>query len=125
MVATRLGLGKGEAHTGLNRYRNIFRGGAGPLAPAPPLRHAPGEEDLCAEGRVAVLEALRSYAGFGIEERTWVRTRVRQRMIDAIRRLDVRTRDEVRKEGERERARMASGVGEPTTQQYSVRRLVS
>jgi RNA polymerase sigma factor for flagellar operon FliA len=53
-------------------------------------------EDLWAEGRIAVLEALRTYQGFGIEERTWVGTRIRQRMIDAIRRLDVRTRDELR-----------------------------
>lgn len=125
MVATRLAWGNAEAHTALTRYETIVRAVARRLTPAARFGHALDEEDLCAEGRVAVLEALRSYAGFGIEERTWVRTRVRQRMIDAIRRLDVRTRDEVRKEGERERARMASGGSEPITQQYSVRRLVS
>src|SRR5262249_51534064 len=54
------------------------------------------EEDLHAEGRVAVLEALATYEGYGIQEQTWVRTRIRQRMIDAIRRLDPRSRDEMR-----------------------------
>jgi RNA polymerase sigma factor for flagellar operon FliA len=96
------------------------------LAPAARFGHALDEEDLCAEGRVAVLEALRTYAGFGIEERTWVRTRVRQRMIDAIRRLDVRTRDEVQKAAERERARFSvDGEVEPHSQTFCVRRLVS
>jgi RNA polymerase sigma factor for flagellar operon FliA len=84
--------------------------------------HALDEEDLCAEGRVAVLEALRTYAGFGIEERTWVRTRIRQRMIDAIRRLDVRTRDEVRTAVEHDRA---VARGDEVTQESCVRRLVS
>jgi DNA-directed RNA polymerase specialized sigma24 family protein len=96
MVAARLAWGNVEAQTALARYESIVRAVARRLTPAARFGHALDEEDLCAEGRVAVLEALRTYAGFGIEERTWVRTRVRQRMIDAIRRLDVRTRDEVR-----------------------------
>jgi RNA polymerase sigma factor FliA len=126
MVATRLAWGNAEAHTALTRYEGIVRAVARRLAPAARFGHALDEEDLCAEGRVAVLEALRTYAGFGIEERTWVRTRVRQRMIDAIRRLDVRTRDEVQKAAEFERARFsADGAAEPVTRQYSVRRLVS
>jgi RNA polymerase sigma factor for flagellar operon FliA len=84
--------------------------------------HALDEEDLCAEGRIAVLEALRTYAGFGIEERTWVRTRIRQRMIDAIRRLDVRTRDEVRTAVEQDKVLARGGE---VTQGSCVRRLVS
>jgi RNA polymerase sigma factor for flagellar operon FliA len=126
MVAARLAWGNAEAHTALTRYEGIVRAVARRLAPAARFGHALDEEDLCAEGRVAVLEALRTYAGFGIEERTWVRTRVRQRMIDAIRRLDVRTRDEVQKAAEHERARFAAGGEcEPVTQQFCVRRLVS
>lgn len=51
-------------------------------------------EDLYAEGRVAVLEALERYEGFGVDERTWVRVRVRQRMLDVLRRFDLLSRDE-------------------------------
>jgi RNA polymerase sigma factor for flagellar operon FliA len=117
-----------EAQAALTRYETIVRAVARRLAPAARFGHALDEEDLCAEGRVAVLEALRTYAGFGIEERTWVRTRVRQRMIDAIRRLDVRTRDEVRQSAQRDRDR-ARNEGEadasPITREHCVRRLVS
>jgi RNA polymerase sigma factor for flagellar operon FliA len=66
------------------------------LRPVASVGQALDEEDLCAEGRIAVLEALATYEGYGIEEHTWVRTRIRQRMIDAVRRLDLRSRDEVR-----------------------------
>lgn len=126
MVAARLAWGNVEAQTALARYETIVRAVARRLAPAARFGHALDEEDLCAEGRVAVLEALRTYAGFGIEERTWVRTRVRQRMIDAIRRLDVRTRDEVRQSAQRERARQEGDEAEsPITREHCVRRLVS
>jgi RNA polymerase sigma factor for flagellar operon FliA len=94
------------------------------LTPAARFGHALDEEDLCAEGRVAVLEALRTYAGFGIEERTWVRTRVRQRMIDAIRRLDVRTRDEVRQSALRAKDTEESEARD-AAHDRCVRRLVS
>lgn len=122
MVAARLTWGNVEAQTALARYESIVRGVARRLAPAARFGHALDEEDLCAEGRVAVLEALRTYAGFGIEERTWVRTRVRQRMIDAIRRLDVRTRDEVRQSAQRAREPEPS---DEVTRERCVRRLVS
>jgi RNA polymerase sigma factor for flagellar operon FliA len=123
MVA-RLAWGNVEARAALARYEAVVRALARRLAPVARFGHALDEEDLRAEGRVAVLEALRTYAGFGIEERTWVRTRVRQRMIDAIRRLDVRTRDEVRRSVERERA--SSDVeGESKQRELCVRRLVS
>jgi RNA polymerase sigma factor for flagellar operon FliA len=85
-----------EAQEALERYEGSVRMLARRLAPVARMGQALDEEDLCAEGRIAVLEALSTYEGFGIEERTWVRTRVRQRMIDAIRRLDVRSRDEMR-----------------------------
>src|SRR5678815_1742522 len=86
----------GSAREALARYEGIVRMMARRLRPLARAGQALDHEDLCAEGRIAVLEALRSYQGFGIEERTWVRTRVRQRMIDAVRRVDVRSRDEVR-----------------------------
>lgn len=85
-----------EARDALARYEGIVRIMARRLKPVASLGQALDEDDLCAEGRVAVLEALSTYEGFGIEEQTWVRTRVRQRMIDAIRRLDLRSRDETR-----------------------------
>jgi len=124
MLGARLAWGKQEAQEALNRYEVVVRAVARRLAPAARFGHALDEEDLRAEGRVAVLEALRTYAGFGIEERTWVRTRIRQRMIDAIRKLDVRTRDEVRKGAEREKARLESGLHSLPTEP-AVRRLVS
>jgi RNA polymerase sigma factor FliA len=85
-----------EARSALRRYEGLVQAVARRLAPAARIGQALDQEDLWAEGRIAVLEALRTYQGFGIEERTWVGTRIRQRMIDAIRRLDVRTRDELR-----------------------------
>jgi RNA polymerase sigma factor for flagellar operon FliA len=85
-----------DARAALRRYEPLVQAVARRLTPAARFGQALDHEDLAAEGRIAVLEALRSYEGFGIEERTWVGTRIRQRMIDAIRRLDVRTRDEQR-----------------------------
>ena len=85
-----------EAREALERYEGIVRMMARRLRPVASLGQALDEEDLRAEGRVAVLEALSTYQGFGISEQTWVRTRIRQRMIDAIRRMDLRTRDEMR-----------------------------
>lgn len=85
-----------QAQEALEKYESSVRMLARRLSPVASLGQALDEEDLCAEGRIAVLEALTTYEGFGIEERTWVRTRIRQRMIDAIRRLDVRSRDEMR-----------------------------
>jgi RNA polymerase sigma factor FliA len=125
-MAVRLAWDDVEARAALARYEAVVRALARRLSPVARFGHALDEEDLRAEGRVAVLEALRTYAGFGIEERTWVRTRVRQRMIDAIRRLDVRTRDEVRQSVEQERARAAaSAQGEFAPPACFVRRLVS
>ena len=85
-----------EARAALEKYEGLVRAMARRLRPLANTGRALDEEDLHAEGRVAVLEALRSYQGYGIQEQTWVRTRIRQRMIDAIRRLDPRTRDEMR-----------------------------
>lgn len=64
------------------------------------LRHAATgrvleEADLRAEGRIAVLEALRHYQHYGVQERTWVRYRVRQRILDAIRKNSLYSRDEM------------------------------
>lgn len=114
-----------DAREALDRYEMIVRMSARRLKPVASLGQALDEEDLCAEGRVAVLEALSTYQGFGIEEHTWVRTRVRQRMIDAIRRLDLRSRDEMRLA-----VRHAAGQLEDTNDQergraIAARRLVS
>lgn len=95
-VEGRLSWRDADARTALQRYEGLVQAVARRLAPAARIGQALDQEDLWAEGRIAVLEALRTYQGFGIEERTWVGTRIRQRMIDAIRRLDVRTRDELR-----------------------------
>lgn len=85
-----------KAREALDRYEMTVRTTARRLKPMAAMGQALDEEDLYAEGRVAVLEALSAYQGFGIDEHTWVRTRIRQRMIDAIRRFDLRSRDETR-----------------------------
>jgi RNA polymerase sigma factor FliA len=95
-LQSRLSWQDADARVALERYEGLVHAVARRLTPAARLGQALDREDLWAEGRIAVLEALRTYQGFGIEERTWVGTRIRQRMIDAIRRLDMRTRDELR-----------------------------
>lgn len=116
-----------DARAALLRYEGLVQAVARRLAPAARMGQALDQEDLWAEGRIAVLEALRTYQGFGIEERTWVATRVRQRMIDAIRRLDVRTRDELRLATSH--AENAEGDADPQrrerARQLSARRLIS
>lgn len=93
---TKLAWSESQAREALARYEPAIRSMARRLRPLAAVGQALDVDDLCAEGRVAVLEALSTYGGYGIEEDTWVRTRVRQRMIDAIRRLDLRSRDEMR-----------------------------
>jgi len=85
-----------EARAALEKYEGMVRMMARRLRPLAALGQALDEDDLRAEGRLAVLEALSTYQGYGIEPKTWVRTRIRQRMIDAVRRMDLRSRDEMR-----------------------------
>ncbi|MGF1470077.1 MAG: sigma-70 family RNA polymerase sigma factor [Sandaracinaceae bacterium] len=94
--ASKLAWRNDDAQAALERYEGLVRAMARRLRPLAAAGRALDEEDLHCEGRVAVLEALASYQGYGIQEQTWVRTRIRQRMIDAIRRLDPRSRDEMR-----------------------------
>ena len=47
------------------------------------------------EARLAVLDALASYSHAAVTENAWVRTRVRHRILDLIRRFNHRTRDEI------------------------------
>jgi RNA polymerase sigma factor for flagellar operon FliA len=93
---SKLAWGNAEARNALTKYEGLVRTMARRLRPLAAAGRALDEDDLHCEGRVAVLEALASYQGYGIMEQTWVRTRIRQRMIDAIRRLDPRSRDEMR-----------------------------
>lgn len=93
---SKLSWNNAEARDALARYEPLVRRIARRLLPAASAGRALDEEDLCAEGRVAVLEALSTYQGFGIEEQRWVAVRIRQRIIDSIRRLDLRSRDEMR-----------------------------
>jgi RNA polymerase sigma factor for flagellar operon FliA len=131
---SRLSWHDGEARVALDRYEGLVHAVARRLAPAARMGQALDQEDLWAEGRIAVLEALRTYQGFGIEERTWVGTRIRQRMIDAIRRLDVRTRDELRFYAAQQQGSSAENDGEVSevesekrerARELSARRLVS
>jgi RNA polymerase sigma factor FliA len=96
MANGKLGWKDKDAKAALARYEGLVRSIARRLRPLASVGRALDEEDLHCEGRVAVLEALATYEGYGIQEQTWVRTRIRQRMIDAIRRLDPRSRDEMR-----------------------------
>jgi hypothetical protein len=56
-----------QAREALEQYEVTVRMTAKRLKPVAALGQALDEEDLCAEGRVAVLEALSTYQGFGIE----------------------------------------------------------
>ena len=117
-----------DARAALDRYEGLVQAVARRLAPAARMGQALDQDDLWAEGRIAVLEALRTYQGFGIEERTWVGTRIRQRMIDAIRRLDVRSRDELRFFAAHEQKAPSEDEdveGRERARELSARRLVS
>ena len=94
--ASNLSWDEQAARQAIKRYEGLVRLLARRLKPVAAVGQALDEDDLMAEGRVAVLEALSTYEGYGIQERTWVRTRIRQRMIDAIRKMDLRSRDELR-----------------------------
>ncbi len=133
-VQDRLSWQNADARMALRRYEPLVQAVARRLTPAARFGQALDQEDLAAEGRIAVLEALRSYEGFGIEERTWVGTRIRQRMIDAIRRLDVRTRDEQRFYASHDKLEQHDSIAPPSSDQLekrerarelSARRLVS
>jgi RNA polymerase sigma factor for flagellar operon FliA len=124
-VQSRLSWEDDEARTALRRYEGLVQAVARRLAPAARIGQALDQDDLWAEGRIAVLEALRTYQGFGIEERTWVGTRIRQRMIDAIRRLDVRSRDELRAYSTPEGESEEDAQQRERARQLSARRLIS
>lgn len=88
-------LTEGEAREALERYEPIVRRQAARSIAV--VRHrAIDVDDLRAEGRIAVLEAVASYEDYGVSERNWVWQRVRQRIIDTTRRLAPFTRDELR-----------------------------
>ncbi len=121
----RLAWSEGDARDALARYEGAVRTIARRLRPVAALGQALDEDDLRAEGRVAVLEALSSYQGFGIAEQTWVRTRIRQRMIDAIRRMDLRSRDEMRLAVRHSAGETAGTAEEERGRVIAARRLVS
>lgn len=114
-----------DAREALARYEGLVRAMARRLKPVASLGQALDDDDLCAEGRVAVLEALSTYEGFGIEEQTWVRTRIRQRMIDAIRRMDLRTRDEMRLAVKHASGEVEEGHKAERARRIAARRLIS
>jgi len=84
------------AHAALQRYERTVRFLARRYRPRGAVATVLDLDDLMAVGRMAVLEALERYEAYGIEESTFVRTRIQQRMIDAIRQVDTRTREENR-----------------------------
>jgi RNA polymerase sigma factor for flagellar operon FliA len=53
------------------------------------------EDDLLVEARMAVIDALAAFEPRGVSEFAWVKTRIRQRLLDAIRRFNVRSRHEI------------------------------
>jgi len=79
----------------LAKYEALVQRIAGTMYPQAALGHCLDADDLVAEGRVAVLEAVATYEGYGSSEFSWVARRIRYRMRDAIRRLDVRSRTEL------------------------------
>ena len=84
------------ARAALQRYERTVRFLARRYRPRGAVASVLDLDDLLAVGRMAVLEALERYEAYGIKEATFVRTRVQQRMIDAIRQVDTRTREENR-----------------------------
>jgi len=85
-----------DARSALQRYERMVRFLARRYRPRGAVAAVLDVDDLMAVGRMAVLEALERYEAYGIQESTFVRTRVQQRMIDAIRQVDTRTREENR-----------------------------
>jgi RNA polymerase sigma factor (sigma-70 family) len=79
----------------LAKYEALVQRIARSMHPQAALGHCLDADDLVAEGRVAVLEAVATYEGYGKTEFNWVARRIRYRMLDAIRRLDVRSRTEL------------------------------
>ncbi len=79
----------------LAKYELLVQRIASTMYPQAALGHCLDADDLAAEGRVAVLEAVATYEGYGSSEFSWVARRIRYRMLDAIRRLDVRSRTEL------------------------------
>lgn len=90
-----MGWSEQEAREALQRYEALVQTLSRRLLPLAASGRALDRDDLVAEGRVAVLEALDRYKGYGIPERIWVKTRIRQRMIDTIRKYDIRSREEL------------------------------
>lgn len=78
-------------------YRPMIRAEARRLARVASRTGYLDEDDLVAEASIAVLEAIASHEPWGVEERTWVRTRIRQRLVDALRRASPLSRDELRR----------------------------
>lgn len=79
----------------LAKYDALVMKIAQAMRPQQSSGHCLDVDDLVAEGRVGVLEAIATYDGFGTSEFGWVASRVRHRMLDAIRRLDIRSRREL------------------------------
>jgi len=121
---SKLSWNNAEARDALARYEPLVRRIARRLLPAASAGRALDEEDLCAEGRVAVLEALATYQGFGIEEQRWVAVRIRQRIIDSIRRLDLRSRDEMRLAVRHAAGEVDAGEENERARMISARRLL-
>jgi len=107
----------------LARYETIVRRQAWRLLPAVGDSNVLDLDDLIAEGRIGVLEALDTYRDFGASELTWVRVRVRQRMIDAIRRCAIRSRGETRLLAEA--ASAGDGANDERARQIAARRVLS
>lgn len=113
-----------DARTALDRYEGLVQTLSRRLLPLAASGRALDRDDLVAEGRVAVLEALSRYKGFGIPERIWVKTRIRQRMIDTIRRHDLRSREELRLCRKQAQGRIDAG-DEERGRELRARQLVS
>lgn len=114
-----------DAREVLARYEPIVQATARRLWRLASDGHALDHDDLCAEGRVAVLEAIDTYQNFGIDQAAWVRTRVRQRMIDTIRKFDLRTRGETRLAMRHASGEAATAHEDERGRAIAARRLVS
>ena len=81
----------------LRRYEGVVRAQATRLVGTAAMTGALDRDDLLAEGRLAVVEAIEGLVPSDVEdERRLVALRVRHRLIDAIRRLSAYSRGEFR-----------------------------
>lgn len=82
----------------IHKYDNVVRWEALKLKGLAETTGALDFDDLISCGQFAIIEALEAYKDHGVTEKTYVKNRVRMRMIDTIRSLSPYSRSEAKNE---------------------------